>query len=125
MSVRGAKPKPEPGSAIARIDEAYSRFKDTTSLSDARRFQDTRLKDVWDAAKEVEKELGAKSSYRGLRRLNPLLTGLGHYSDALGILCNGTPYLPWIWVCKEHRFPGLVLFADTIAYRRQSSYFFR
>lgn len=32
-----------------------------------------------------------------MRRLRPLFTALEHYSQVIGTLCNGTPYLPWIW----------------------------
>ncbi|RWA06776.1 hypothetical protein EKO27_g8326 [Xylaria grammica] len=32
-----------------------------------------------------------------MRRLEPFFKGLGHYANAVGVLCNGTPYLAWIW----------------------------
>ncbi|KAH6663538.1 hypothetical protein B0J14DRAFT_683261 [Halenospora varia] len=32
-----------------------------------------------------------------MRRLMPLFSGLEHYSKAIEVLCNGTPYLPWLW----------------------------
>ncbi|KAI8722914.1 NACHT domain-containing protein [Fusarium sp. LHS14.1] len=32
-----------------------------------------------------------------MRRLEPLFTGLGYYSKTIEVLCNGTPYMPWIW----------------------------
>lgn len=27
----------------------------------------------------------------------PLFTALSHYSGAMGVLCNGTPFLAWEW----------------------------
>ncbi|KKY13857.1 putative nacht domain protein [Diplodia seriata] len=32
-----------------------------------------------------------------MRRVESLLNGIEHYSKVLEVLCNGTPYLPWIW----------------------------
>lgn len=32
-----------------------------------------------------------------MQRLVPLFTGLGYYAKSIEVVCNGTPYLPWIW----------------------------
>ncbi|KAF2812552.1 uncharacterized protein BDZ99DRAFT_413355, partial [Mytilinidion resinicola] len=32
-----------------------------------------------------------------MKRIQPLLDGLERYSKVVEVLCNGTPYLPWIW----------------------------
>ncbi|OBR07060.1 NACHT domain-containing protein [Colletotrichum higginsianum IMI 349063] len=32
-----------------------------------------------------------------MRRLTPLLNGIEHYSKVMEILCNGTPFLSWVW----------------------------
>ncbi|KAI1634576.1 hypothetical protein F4809DRAFT_506210 [Biscogniauxia mediterranea] len=32
-----------------------------------------------------------------MRRLGPLFKGLEHYAKVVDVLCNGTPYLAWIW----------------------------
>ena len=55
------------------------------------------LKQVEDAALEIENQLAARQSLRNMRRLVPLFKGLEHYSRVVDILCNGTPFLPWIW----------------------------
>ncbi|KAK5004662.1 hypothetical protein LTR28_008621, partial [Elasticomyces elasticus] len=80
-----------------QIEQAFSRFKQTVSPSHARNFSSTELKDVWDAALEVEQKLAAQQKNRNLTRIQPLLNGIEHYSKAVEVLCNGTPYLPWIW----------------------------
>lgn len=80
------------------IEEAFETFRASVSSNDARQFQNTNLQDVWSAAKEVENKLAAKQCSRNLKRIQPFLEGLEHYSKAVEILCNGTPYLPWIWV---------------------------
>jgi hypothetical protein len=84
---------------LSTIEESFRRFKDTVSASDVYEFNHTELSAVRDAAREIEKQLAAKGDNRALRRIEPLLTGLGHYSEAMSVLCNGTPYLPWVWVC--------------------------
>ena len=99
-------------SAFLQIEGAFQRFEQSVSAKDAYTFRNTKLKDVRDAAKEVENQLAKRGEHRAMRRIEPFLKGLGHYSDAIGVLCNGTPYLPWIWVCL-HNLRGLL--ADSIA----------
>lgn len=87
--------------ALSTIEDAFHRFKSTVSPNDAIDFNRTDLSDVRKAALDIEKQLAAKGEARALRRLEPFLTGLGHYSEAIGVLCNGTPYLPWIWASQD------------------------
>lgn len=84
--------------ALAQIEEAFTRFQNIVNHDDTRQFHSTQLQDVRAAALEIQKRLAAKRSSRNLRRLQPLLDGLAHYSKAIEVLCNGTPYLPWVWV---------------------------
>jgi hypothetical protein len=81
--------------------DSFERFERTVqkrSKTDQREFSDTTLRDVHEAAKEIEQQLAAQQRLRNLKRLEPLLNGLEAYSKVLEVLCNGTPYLPWIWV---------------------------
>ncbi|KAI9768489.1 MAG: hypothetical protein M1840_004899 [Geoglossum simile] len=55
------------------------------------------LQQVRAAAVEIENRLAAKGSLRNMRRLAPLFRGLEHYAKVVDVLCNGTPYLSWIW----------------------------
>ena len=89
--------------ALAQVENAFNRFRQTVSSKDANTFNRTELRDVRDAAKEVERQLAARGENRALRRIEPFLNGLGHYSEAVGVLCNGTPYLPWVWVCAHSK----------------------
>lgn len=84
--------------ALGSIKDSFERFNATVAPSHARQFQSTAIQDVHQAAEELERLLEAKKSLRGLRRLQPLLRGLGPYAGAVEVLCNGTPYMPWIWV---------------------------
>ena len=87
--------------ALDTIAVAFAALERRVHRQHVRSFQDTTLQDVWNAVGDVEKRLAAKAQSRGLRRLKPLLDGLEHYSKAIEVLCNGTPYLPWIWVCFD------------------------
>ncbi|KAK7428634.1 hypothetical protein QQZ08_004896 [Neonectria magnoliae] len=86
-------------SALARqtIRTAFDELYRTISPGDSRDFVHITLPDVKKAALDIENELAARQSLRYMRRLMPLFKGLEHYSKVVDILCNGTPYLPWIW----------------------------
>ena len=88
-----------PVSAFARqtIKTAYEDLERTITPADSRDFRQKKLQDVRIAALEIEKQLAARQSLRNMRRLMPLFKGLEHYSRMVDILCNGTPYLPYIW----------------------------
>jgi hypothetical protein len=57
----------------------------------------TAIDQVREAALTIETQLAARQALRNMRRLAPFLHGLEHYSKAIDILCNGTPFLAWIW----------------------------
>jgi len=87
------------GVSAARLSmkEAFERLKEVVSVTDARSFKSTTLRDVYEAALTIEREQSARRSLRNTRRLKPFLDGLQHYTKCVDTLCNGTPYLPWIW----------------------------
>jgi uncharacterized FlgJ-related protein len=83
------------------FQESFDSFEKTVqrySRTDDREFSDTTLRDVRDAAKQVERQLAARQCMRNMRRLEPFLNGLEAYSKVIEVLCNGTPFLSWIWV---------------------------
>jgi hypothetical protein len=57
----------------------------------------TSIQQVRAIALEIETQLAARQALRSMRRLEPLLNGLEHYAKVVEILCNGTPFLSWIW----------------------------
>ena len=83
--------------ALRVIRHAFEDIERTVALPDRKEFGNTTLKNVEEAALGIEKRLAARQSLRNMRRLMPLFKGLEHYSRAIEVLCNGTPYLPWIW----------------------------
>lgn len=86
-------------SALARktIKAAYDELDRTIIPGDQRDFQNSTLQHVRKAALDIENQLAARQSLRNMRRLMPLFQGLEHYSKVVEVLCNGTPYLSWIW----------------------------
>jgi len=86
-------------SAQARhmLQDAFERFASTVTPDDQRLFRDTQLKDVRDEAMRIERQLRARRTQRNTTRLDPFLRGMEHYSKVVEVLCNGTPFLPWIW----------------------------
>lgn len=83
--------------AQSKIQRAFKDFERLVTTDDARNFHSTTLEHVRQQALEVERQLAARQSLCNLRRLQPLFESLEHYSGVTEVLCNGTPYLPWIW----------------------------
>src|SRR5277367_5090572 len=89
---------PELHTPESTIESAFLKLKQSVSNSDALVFQSTTLEDVWKAAEEIERVQRQRKSLRNLKRIEPFLLALDKYSKPVEVLCNGTPYLPWIWV---------------------------
>jgi hypothetical protein len=107
------------------FDEAFNRLSSTVSRSDAIAFNSTTLEDVWNCAREIELAQRRKRSLRNLRRIEPLLKGLEIYAKSIDVICNGTPFVPWIWV-RSRLFPHVMHGSPyLILSRRQSSLCYR
>ncbi|KAK1978317.1 hypothetical protein LZ30DRAFT_729264 [Colletotrichum cereale] len=83
--------------AQGTVRDAFEELEKVISPKDSEAFQSTTLDDVKEAALKIEKQLSAKLLSRNMRRLDSLFKGLEAYHKPLEVLCNGTPYLPWIW----------------------------
>lgn len=81
------------------FEVAFRKLKGSVTEADAAVFQSTKFEDVWKAAEDIEKMHREKRSLMNMRRIEPFLKGLEGYSKVIEVLCNGTPYMPWIWVC--------------------------
>jgi len=84
-----------PQTAIA---DAFEKLKRSISEEDAHRFASTELQDVWLAVREIDSRQRERRSAQNLRRIEPLLRGIGKYTKVIEVLCNGTPYMPYVWV---------------------------
>jgi len=86
-------------SSVARntIKTAFDQLEKVMFPEDSHNFDTITLDQVRKAALVIEEQLAARKSLRNMRRLVPFLDGLEHYAKSIDILCNGTPYLAWIW----------------------------
>jgi hypothetical protein len=80
------------------IADAFEKLKRSISDEDAHDFASTNLKDVWKAVRDIENAQRKRQSAQNLRRIEPLLRGIEKYSKVIEVLCNGTPYMPYVWV---------------------------
>ena len=104
------------------IADAFEKLRRSISEEDAKKFASTNLKDVWSAVREIDDTHRRRQSAQNLRRVEPLLTGLEKYSKVIEVLCNGTPYMPYVWVC----YPILTRGRDSLTVSRlRSSWCFR
>ncbi|KAF4465800.1 NACHT domain-containing [Fusarium albosuccineum] len=86
-------------SPVARqtIKAAYDELDRTIAPGDKAELGKSTLQQVRKAALDTENQLASRQSLCNMRRLMPLFQGLEHYAKVVDVLCNGTPYLPWIW----------------------------
>lgn len=76
---------------------AIESLKLTLSPSDAAAFEATTIEDVWKAAEGIQEAQRKSKSLRAMRRIEPFLNALQGYSGVIEVVCNGTPYVPWVW----------------------------
>lgn len=82
------------------FNTAFERLNEIVSKDDARSFNSTRMEDVWTTARDIERHLESRRSLRGFRRIQPFLAGIEQYSKVVEVICNGTPYMPYLWVSR-------------------------
>ncbi|KFY96266.1 hypothetical protein V498_02776, partial [Pseudogymnoascus sp. VKM F-4517 (FW-2822)] len=81
----------------ATIAKAFENLQRSLSPEHRHTFASTELKDVWSALQEIQISQRKRNSAQNLRRIEPLLRGLEKYAKVIEVLCNGTPYLSFIW----------------------------
>lgn len=79
------------------IRDAFHDLERTVAEKDRAEFAGTTLDNVVKAAHAIEDQLAARQLLRNMRRLTPLFTGLQYYAKSIEVVCNGTPYIAWIW----------------------------
>lgn len=87
------------GSSLARqtMRAAYEDLERAILPTNADDFRKLSLEDVQKVALELEQQLAARQSLRNMRRLIPLLNGLGHFAKLLEPFCAGTPFRQGLW----------------------------
>ncbi|KAG4295211.1 hypothetical protein FPRO06_01795 [Fusarium proliferatum] len=80
------------------IERACERFRRQLSGEDNRQILGVEtVNDVRHAIRQIEQQLAARQSLRNLDRLTPFLNAIDRLSKPIDVLCNGTPFLPYIW----------------------------
>ncbi|KAF5986953.1 NACHT domain-containing protein [Fusarium bulbicola] len=80
------------------IERACERFRRQLSGEDSRQILAVEtVNDVRHAIRQIEQQLAARQSLRNLDRLTPFLNAMDRLSKPIDVLCNGTPFLPYIW----------------------------
>ncbi|EXK75675.1 hypothetical protein FOQG_19559, partial [Fusarium oxysporum f. sp. raphani 54005] len=83
---------------LVLIERACERFQKQLSPEDKDAIQASEnVDDVRQAIRLVERHLAARQSLRNLDRLTPFLDAIDRLSKPIDILCNGTPYMPYVW----------------------------
>ena len=94
------------------IRRAGERFRAQLTTDDIQKTESVQsLDDVKLALRQVETQLAARQALQNFDRLAPFIDATEHYAKAIEVVCNGTPFIPWIWVralCQQ---------ACTIPYR--------
>lgn len=80
---------------------AFERLRDIVNKDDLRSFNSTTMQDVWTTVRDIERHLESRRSLRGFHRIQPFLAGIEQYSKVVEVICQGTPYLPYIWVSRS------------------------
>jgi hypothetical protein len=80
------------------IADAFGKLQRSISEEDAHRFASTELQDVWVAVRDIDSRQRRRLSAQNLRRIEPMLRGIEKYTKVIEVLCNGTPYMPYVWV---------------------------
>jgi len=80
------------------ISDAFQKLGRSISAEDAHDWASTELKDVWAEVRKIDAEQRSRQSAQNMRRIEPFLKGIEKYSKVIEVLCNGTPYMPYVWV---------------------------
>lgn len=87
------------------ISSAFENLRLSIREEDAYDWASTAPKDVWNAIREIDASQRKRRTAQNLRRVEPFLRGLEEYAKVIEVLCNGTPYLPYVWVGFPPDFP--------------------
>lgn len=90
-------PRAVPAAVRQTMQNAFEDLEKAITPQDSKDYHDCSLERVRQETLNIENQLGSRGWLCNMRRLKPLFAGLEHYSKVVDTLCNGTPFLPWIW----------------------------
>ena len=86
------------GSGQEVIKRALDDLKTNVSVDDARTFENTSVRDVWDLARQIEREQNERTRLQNMRRVEPVLQVLENYAAVMDTFCQGFSPMAWVWV---------------------------
>lgn len=80
------------------IRKALEEIRITVDPEDAKNFESTALKDVWEVARRMEREQQSRGRTNNMRRVESFLRTFETYASAIDTLCQGFSPMAWVWV---------------------------
>jgi len=78
---------------------ALKRFQDGLTPKEIDDFKATTIADVWDKAKELQREQNMRGSMQNMARITPFIHGLTKYSGVIEVFVQAKPdIMAFIWV---------------------------
>ena len=77
--------------------EAFINLKRVLTPGDEEDFKNTSVEQVWEAAREIERQQAARFSLRNVRRIEPVIRSFESYATTLEVFCQGFPLLSFVW----------------------------
>ncbi|KAI4143788.1 MAG: hypothetical protein LQ340_006869, partial [Diploschistes diacapsis] len=83
--------------ATSVLGDAFEEISSVIKANEAAGFSSTSLLNTYEVALAIDEKLATKGRIRNMIRLRAFFDGIERYAKAMEPLCNGTPFLPWIW----------------------------
>lgn len=84
------------------IQKALEGLQCTVTPQDRAAFECTKLEDVYNEARRIEREQSSRTSLTNMRRIEPVLTILQSYAGVIDTFCQGFTPMVWVWVGQVH-----------------------
>jgi len=78
-------------------EEAFLNLKRVLTRGDADDFENTSVEQVWETAREIERQQAARFSLRNVRRIEPIVRSFESYATTLEVFCQGFSPLSFVW----------------------------
>ncbi len=83
------------------IRKALNDFKASIDTNDAKDFDKSTVQDVWDTARNIERQQVERAQLQNMRRIEPFLQSLEGYASVMDTFCQGFSPMAWVWVRKS------------------------
>ena len=78
--------------------EAFEKLHRSISDDDAHNFASTTLDDVRSTIRDIDRKQRMRMASQNLRHIELFLLEIKNFTTVIKVLCNGTPYMPYVWV---------------------------